>query len=493
MVKGTSKIDFPMYIGGQRHLSESDEIRDVTSPATGERLGRLAYGTPVDVDLAVRAAQAAAQTLAKMTVFERAELCVSVADVLASRREETARTLSKEHGKPLHTEASAEIDACVAAFREAAEQIKWMNSTIVPMRDPSKRAFSYRRPRGVYGVITPWNFPLGVACIYYLAPGLAAGNTMVWVPAPSTSAVASKLMECIDSAGVPEGVINMVTGEGPVVGDALVVHPNVNAIAFTGNTSTGKTIASRAAGKPCLLELGGNGPSIVLEDADLNVTATAIADGSFANAGQICTSTERILAHNSVADELVERLSVTAAKIQVGDPIESSTTMGPVHTKSSAERVLNQIGEASTKGAKIVTGGSTLEDMPTEQFIQPTVLDHVSADTHLNKEETFGPVSPVVRFSKTTDLPGLVASSPFGLSGAIFSRDVERAMVLAEDLPCGIVNINDASSYWEPQTPAGGASGRTSGYGRSGGAWSIEEMSDVRTIVLNLAEKERLG
>ena len=493
MVKGTSEIDFPMYIGGQWYLGENNETRDVISPATGERLGRLAYGTPVDVDLAVRAAQAAAQILARMTVFERAELCVSVADALASRKEETARTLSKEHGKPLHTEAFAEIDACVAAFREAAEQIKWMNSTIIPMRDPKKRAFSYRRPRGVYGVITPWNFPLGVACIYYLAPGLAAGNAMVWVPAPSTSAVASELMGCIDSAGIPEGAINMVTGEGPVVGDTLVIHPDVNAIAFTGNTSTGRTIASRAADKSCLLELGGNGPSIVLQDADLDATAAAIADGSFANAGQICTSTERVLAHNSVADELVERLSVIAAEIQVGDPMESSTSMGPVHTKPSAERVLNQIDEASARGAKIVAGGSTLKDMPTGQFIQPTVLDHVSADTQLNKEETFGPVSPIVRFSETTDLPGLAASSPFGLSGAIFSGDVERAMILAENLPCGIVNINDASSYWEPQTPAGGASGRASGYGRSGGAWSIEEMSDVRTIVLNISEKERLG
>lgn len=491
-MSNSGEVRFPMYLGGE-WVSGDGQSREVRNPATGEEIGRIPLGGPAEVDRAVRAARAVAPELARMTVFERAELCERMAVAVAARREDLARTLSVEHGKPLHSEALAEVDACVGAFREAGEQIKWMTSEIIPMRGPTKRAFALRRPRGVYGVITPWNFPLGVACIYYLGPGLAAGNALVWVPPPTTSAVASELMACVEAAELPRGSINLVVGVGAVVGDALVTHPGTDAIAFTGSTETGRVVASRAAGKPLLLELGGNGPSIVLEDADVATAASSIAGGSFANAGQICTSTERIIAHEDVADELARRLVELAAEVRLGDPLDSATTMGPVHTADSARKILQQLEEAKAMGAAVLTGGSTLPEMPTGQFVQPTVVDRVATQSRLNKDETFGPVAPLVRFSGLSDLPALISSSSYGLSGAVFSRDTEKAMLLAEEIPCGIVNINEASSYWEPQTPAGGASGSLSGVGRSGGTWSIEEMSEVRTVVLNTAERPAFG
>jgi succinate-semialdehyde dehydrogenase/glutarate-semialdehyde dehydrogenase len=493
MVGEVSRADFPMYIGGEWTFGEGEESGEARNPATGETIGRLPIGSPADVDRAVRAARAVAHELARMTVFERAELCVRLADAIFERRAELVRTLSAEHGKPLHSEAVAEVDACVTAFKEAAEQIKWMTSEIIPMRDPNKRAFALRRPRGVYGVITPWNFPLGVACIYYLGPGLAAGNALVWVPPPSTSAVASELMRCVEAADLPEGAINLVIGEGAVVGDALVTHPGTDAVGFTGSTATGRTVASRAAGKPLLLELGGNGPSIVLDDADVASAASSIAGGSFANAGQICTSTERVIAHERVADELADHLAALASEVRLGDPLDPSTTMGPVHTAANARKIVEQVQEARAKGATVLAGGAALPDMPTEQFILPTVVDRVAPDAQLNVDETFGPVAPIVRFSHLSELPSLVATSRYGLSGAIFSRDTKKAMLLAEEIPCGIVNINEASSYWEPQTPAGGASGSHSGVGRSGGPWSIAEMTEVRTVVLNATQRPSLG
>jgi acyl-CoA reductase-like NAD-dependent aldehyde dehydrogenase len=493
MVGEVKEINFPMYVGGQWTSGEGGESREVMNPATGEAIGRLQLGGAADVDRAVRVARAVAPELARMTAFERAELCVRMADATSARREELARTLSREHGKPLHAEALGEVDACAAAFREAGEQIKWMTSEIIPMRDPNKRAFALRRPRGVYGVITPWNFPLAVACIYYLGPGLASGNALVWVPPPSTSAVASEFMRCVEAADLPDGAINLVIGEGAVVGDALVTHRGTDAVGFTGSTATGHTVATRAAGKPLLLELGGNGPSIVLDDADVAGAASSIAGGSFANAGQICTSTERIIAHESVADDLADRLAALASEVRLGDPLDPSTTMGPVHTAANARKIVERVAEARTKGATVLAGGSALPDMPTAQFVRPTVVDRVAPDAQLNKDETFGPVAPIVRFSHLSELPPLIAASPYGLSGAIFSRDVEKAMLLAEEIPCGIVNINEASSYWEPQTPAGGASGSLSGVGRSGGTWSIAEMTEVRTVVLNATRGSSFG
>lgn len=481
---------FPMFIAGSPHTPDRP-TREIRSPGSGRTVGRLLLGTPRDVDLAVEAARAAAPGQRRTSVFERAALCRHLADAVDDHREELASLLCAEHGKPYRAEALGEIAAVSTAFRDAADQVVSLRCESIAVRDPDKRVLISRRPRGVYSVITPWNFSVGVSAIYYLAPGIAAGNTLVWTPAPSVSGVVAHLTRVLHEAGLPPGVLNLVTGEGPVVGDAAIRHPGVNAVGFTGSTATGHVVARAAAGKPVQLELGGNGPSIVLADADLDLAAAAIARGSFTNAGQICTATGRVLAHAGIATELAERIAGHAERIVLGDPFDDATTMGPVHAAGLARHLCDQVAEAARGGARVLTGGSLQPGAPTDHYLQPTVVDAVPPAADLHIGETFGPVVPLVHWQDTAELHKLVAASDFGLSAALFTRDLARAIPLAEELPCGIVNLNEASSYWEPNIPAGGTSGSGSGHGRSGGPWSLEEMTEQHALVIRTTPREK--
>ena len=232
---------FPMYIDGKWFDGAGRQMQDVVSPGNGEVLGQIPLGTAEDVDAAMQAAKKAVPALAAMSVFERAEICYKIADKIDQYQEELAKLLTAEHGKPLHGEAMGEVAACALAFRDAAEQIKWMDGKVVPLRDKNARCLVTRKPKGIFAIITPWNFPLGTACQYYLAAGIAVGDPMVWNPATTTAAVASALMKCFEGVGLPDGAVNMVIGKGQVVGDALSAHPLTAGIGFTGSTVTGDT------------------------------------------------------------------------------------------------------------------------------------------------------------------------------------------------------------------------------------------------------------
>lgn len=276
------------------------------------------------------------------------------------------------------------------AFRDAAEQIKWLETSAFPVQDRNKRAFTVLQPKGVFAVISPWNLPLSQPCCYYLAPALATGNAVVWVPAPTTSLIAAKILECMVEAGVPDGAVNLVTGEGQVVGDEIVVNSGNDAIASTGSSETGVTIARRGAGNPLLLECGGNGPTVVLEDADIPRVAERIARGCFTNAGQICTSTERILVAAPVYDAFVGAIAAAAGKVRLGDPFDAAMTMGPLNSEPTAPKVDAHLEDAVGKGAMIVTGAARQSNRPTSLYYQPTVIAEVAPDSLFTSTKRLG-------------------------------------------------------------------------------------------------------
>jgi succinate-semialdehyde dehydrogenase/glutarate-semialdehyde dehydrogenase len=474
-----------MYIGGRWVDSVSGAKLQARSPATGEVIASLPEGTREDARRAIAAAQEGKARLARLSVWDRAHLCGRVADVLERRKDELARILTLDQGKPLYSEAKAEVEATITGWHNAADHVKWLETAVIPVEDPHKRVLTIRQPRGVYAVITPWNFPLNIPT-EYLAPGLAAGNAIVWVPAPTTSVVAVKLVECMEEAEVPAGAMNLVTGPGPVVGDEIASHPGTDAVAFTGSSATGESIARRGAGKPLLLELGGNGPTLILDDADAELAANATAFGSFFNAGQVCSAAERILVQRRLHGEIVGRLVDHAKRIRLGDPFDEHTQMGPLNNEPVAEKTDRHLADATARGAKVLVGGGRARGLPTDLYYQPTVLTGVTRDALINREETFGPVAPVIPFESDDEALTWANDNTLGLVSAVFTRDLSRAFWFAERLRTGIVNVNDSTNYWELHIPFGGVAGKRSGIGRLGGKYTLYEMTDLRTICLDV-------
>ncbi|SDH97372.1 aldehyde dehydrogenase family protein [Alloyangia pacifica] len=472
-------------IGGQTVEGETGRYLEIVSPATGQPVGHVSMAGRGDVDRAVAAAEAALAPLAKMGTYARAALCQRIADLIVGAQDRLARLLSLEQGKPLG-DARDEVASAALGFRNAAEQVKWITSDVLQVSDPNKRVFSMLQPKGVLGAITPWNFPLGLPCMYYLGPALATGTPVVWVPAPTTSLIAAAFMDVIADADLPEGALNLVMGEGPVVGDAVATHRKVHSIGFTGSSATGRTIASRAPGKHLMFELGGNGPTLVLDDADVEVAAAQVGAGCFANAGQICTATERVLVHRSVHDRFVEGVLKVAASRRMGDPFDPATNMGPLNNAAALEKMEQHMSDARKLGAEVLTGGGVAEGQATNLFYQPTVVTGLGVEALLNVEESFGPVAPILTFETMEEALSLAASSNYGLSAAVFTSTTKNAFAYAEALRAGIVNINEMSCYWEPCIPAGGAAGTDSGLGRTGGMHTIREMCDLKTITFDV-------
>lgn len=473
------------YIGGRWVDSEGGGTFDAVNPADGTVLGSLQEGTVADADRAVQAAHEGFRTISAMGVWERSALLLRIADAIEARKDELARVLSMDQGKPLHAEAIGEVEHAAQGYRNCAEQIKWMETAVLPVQAATKRVWSIRQPRGVYAVVTPWNFPYMIPT-EYIAPGIAAGNSIVWVPAPTTSHCAVAFMEAIEQADLPPGLINLVTGPGPVVGDAIVAHVGTAGVGFTGSPSTGETIARRAAGKPCLLELGGNGPTIILDDADIQSAVTAAAAGCWFNAGQVCSATERILVSEAVHDQVLEALVQSANAVKVGDPLAEGTQMGPLNNEATAQKNDRHIADALGAGAKVLAGGGRANGHSSALFYAPTVLSGVTPGMAIHDEESFGPVAPVTKVSSDDEAIRLANSGELGLVSSVFTRDLSRAHRFAEQVQAGIVVVNDFSDYWELHIPFGGAAGKRSGVGRIGGKHAIEAMSQLKTIVMDV-------
>jgi acyl-CoA reductase-like NAD-dependent aldehyde dehydrogenase len=479
-----------LSIGGAWVDGRGGDPVPLVSPATGEEVAVVEQGTREDVGHAVEAAQRALEPLSRMTAFERAALCHAVADLLLGRKDEIARDIALEQGKPYRAGAIPEVEVAAEMFRDAAECAKRLDTLVHQTSDPAKRVFTIRQPRGVYGIITPWNYPLAIPS-EYLSGGLATGNAIVWKPSEWTPLSASHLMRCFLDAGVPEGSLNLVLGAPSEVGDEVAGHDGIVAIGLTGSAGTGEIVARRAAGKPMLLELGGNGPTIVFDDADLEHAVLRTAFGSFENSGQICNSTERILVDHRVHDDFVAGLVEEARKVRLGSPFDDDTTMGPMANEPTAAKMDDHLADAVEQGAEILAGGSRGEGFPTRLYYLPTVIDGVRPGMKLDAEETFGPVAPVLTFSDEREALAWANAGPLGLNGSIFTRDVGRAIRVAERLQTGTVNVNETSAYWQPHTPAGGYAGKRSGTGRIGGMYTLLEMTQVKTITIDVGERAR--
>jgi succinate-semialdehyde dehydrogenase/glutarate-semialdehyde dehydrogenase len=318
-----------------------------------------------------------------------------------------------------------------------------------------------------------------------VAPALAAGNPVVWTPAPSTAFCSGLLADCVAEADLPPGVFNFVLGPGPVVGDELVSNPGTAAVGFIGSTATGRRIASRAAGKTLLLEMGGNGPLVVMGGSDVDAAAEAAIAACFLCAGQSCTAGERLLVDERIREEFVEKLAgKVASGVRLGDPFDESTTMGPLNNEPVAAKMDAHVGDAVERGARVVTGGAREDGRPTPLYWQATILDGVPPDAEAAREETFGPIAPIVPVRSIDEAIDMTNASPYGLLAAIFTGDVMEGLRFADEVRTGLVNINETTNYWESHLPFGGRAGSDSGTGRVGGRHVLERFTEIQTIVI---------
>jgi acyl-CoA reductase-like NAD-dependent aldehyde dehydrogenase len=473
-----------LFIAGTWEEARSGATIQATSPATGESIGEVAQGDREDARRAVAAAREAFPAWAAATAFERAAALRRIADVCERRREELARVLTLDQGKPLHAESYDEVDELIAMWRGAAEDGLRIEGSVPPSMTAGTRVLLLRRPKGPVAVVTPWNWPYTMPA-ELVAPALASGNTVVWNPAPSTAVCSGLLAECVAEAELPAGVFNFVPGPGPEVGDEIVAHPHTVAVGFIGSTATGSRIAQRAAGKSLLLEMGGNGPLVVLDDADLEAAADAAVVACFLCAGQSCTAGERLLVHERVREDFVALLAErVAAGAQLGDPLAEGTQMGPLNNEGVAAKMDAHVQDAAARGATVISGGERAGGFPTDLYWPATVLDGVPADAQASVEETFGPIAPITSIGGLDHAIELTNELPYGLLAAIYTNDLRKGLRFADAVRHGLVNINETTNYWENHLPFGGRAGTDSGTGRVGGRYPFDVLTELQTVVI---------
>jgi succinate-semialdehyde dehydrogenase/glutarate-semialdehyde dehydrogenase len=475
-----------LYVDGRWRPAASGATFAATNPATGRVIGPLSEGARADAGAAIDAAHRAAPAWGRTSPFERAAALERIAAAIADRKDKLAEALTRDQGKPLHAESYGEVEELIVYFRMGAAEATRIEGLMPPSVDPNKRVLIQRVPKGVVGVITPWNWPYTMPA-ELIAPALAAGNTIVWNPARLTSHCSVELARAIETADLPPGVFNLVTGPGDEVGDELAGDPRVAAIGFVGSTRTGMRIAQRGAGKELLMELGGNGPLVILRDADIDKAVQATITACFLNAGQSCTAGERVLVDRSIHEAYVDALvQAVHDEVRLGDPMAGETTMGPLNNERTAAKTEHHVVEAIERGATLHAGGRRAPEHGSELFFQPTILDRVTESMEIAREETFGPVVPITAIDGEGEALEIVEGSPYGLLTAVFTKDLARGLRFAESVRAGWVNINEGTNYWESHLPFGGRAGSQSGLGRVGGRFSIERLTELKTIVINL-------
>jgi aldehyde dehydrogenase (NAD+) len=461
---------------------------DSTNPARpADVVGTYPEHDATDVDRAVHAAAEAQRPWARVPVPARAEVIAAVGDVLAARKAELADLVSRECGKP-RIEAGGDVQEAVDMARFVAGQGRAPWGDTVPSELGSKLAWTTRIPVGVVGMITPWNFPVAIPS-WKCFPALLAGNGIVLKPSEHSPACAEAFVDACVEAGVPPGLIQIVHGHA-APGAAIATHPGIGAVSFTGSVPTGRKVAAAAmetGPRLVSLELGGKNAMIVREDADLDLVVDGAIFGAFGTSGQRCTSTSRLLVHPAVADEVVARIGERAGALRLGDPLDPGTDVGPVITAAAGERIVAMIDAAVAEGAVVVAGGrrrDTVDGCDGGTFVEPTVLSNVKPSDRVAREEVFGPVLAVMEIEDLDEAIDVVNSVEYGLSAAVYSRDISTCLHAVERIDTGIVYVNAPTIGAEIPLPFGGTKHTGNGF-REAGARGIEQFSQVKTVYVD--------
>ncbi|WP_317928556.1 aldehyde dehydrogenase family protein [Halioxenophilus sp. WMMB6] len=474
-----------LFINGGYQAAASGAVLETLDPATGKTIAHIANAGQADIDAAVLAARTALTgPWAQMTPLERSMILLKVADLIDQNMDELCELEILDQGKPWFVARWAEIPAAANQFRFFAGQAMALEGqTLTPSvnyQPPGKQvqAWTVREPVGVVAAITPWNSPL-ILTAMKLAPALAAGCTVVHKPAELTSLTALRLAELMTEAGLPAGVLNVVTGEGRQTGAMLAAHTGVDKIAFTGSTATGRAIvdASKSNLKRVSLELGGKSPALVLDDAELDITIPGVANGIFFNGGQVCVANSRAYIHRSIFDKVIEGIAGYAAGLKLGHGLNQETQLGPVVSQLQAEKIESYIQSAKQSGATIVTGGERLGSFGT--FIQPTIITGTNNKMPVHCEEVFGPVLVAEPFDDINDALKWANDSDYGLAGSIWTQNLSSAQRLSRQLEAGTVWINTHSMF-DPSMTIGGM--KQSGYGRDSGKQALDNYLEWKTI-----------
>jgi len=466
-----------LFIGGQWVAPAGKEAIEVHHSGTGEVMGEVPAGTERDIDLAAAAAASALAAWSASGADERAGYLQKISEGLKARADEIAKTIAAEVGMPIKLAGRIQVGLPIANFANYAKIAREFK-----FEERVGNSLVVKDPVGVVGAITPWNYPLHQITLK-LAPALAAGCTVVLKPSEVAPFNAFFLAEVIEAAGLPKGVFNLVTGLGPVVGEALVKHPKVDMISFTGSTRAGKRISEVAAQqvKRVALELGGKSASVILEDADLAAAVKGTVNGCYLNSGQTCTALTRMLVPAAKYEEAA-KLAVEAAKgFTLGDPLSESTRLGPLASHMQLERVRGYIRKGVEEGAELLTGGAEPpEGVPAGYFVKPTIFGKVQNSMAIAQEEIFGPVLSIIPFKDEDEAVRIANDSPYGLAGAVWSKDDTRAQSVARRIRAGQIDVNGGA--FNMNAPFGGF--KQSGHGREAGVYGLEEFLELKSLQL---------
>ncbi|MDG5471958.1 NAD-dependent succinate-semialdehyde dehydrogenase [Jeotgalibacillus sp. ET6] len=469
---------YSLFIDG-KETGQDLPVIEITNPATEKVFATVPQGGKQEARSAVDAAHAAFLPWSKRTAYERSELLLKWAALIEEETQELGRIMTLEQGKPLK-EAEGEIAYANSFIKWFAEEGKRVYGEMIPASKENKRIFVHKQPVGVTAVITPWNFPAAMIT-RKVGPALASGCTVVIKPASSTPLTAIKLVQLAEKAGIPKGVINLVTGKSSEISEEWLQDKRVSKITFTGSTEVGKTLMKGAADtvKKLSLELGGHAPAIVMEDSDLDKAVDGVIATKFRNAGQTCVCANRIYVHESIAKEFTEKFTQKVNKLKLGNGLEEGVDLGPLINQDAVDKVNEHIKDAKEKGANLELGGSVREGL----YFEPTVLSGVTDDMLCMNEETFGPVAPITTFASEEEVIQRANDTIYGLAAYVFTENIATGIRISEALEYGIVGLNDGLPS-AAQAPFGGF--KQSGLGREGGHEGIDEYLETKYISLGL-------